>query len=195
MSHSFITSVPSSWAVRSCTPKQIDLTSVLLLCQCITCTMGTSRCKSGTCTMQRKCMPTQYKHYLVPPWSLSRKQIKIKLMLCKPLFIVHVRVKILFKLILQYKTKAPKVDMAHAQWDCINASLALPDRFFFFYIGMGKRVWWTAYTIFVLQIHSFCGSLNGRWLVSTKNKELFLQLSLAASFTPIYKSLLLSAAN
>ena len=36
---------------------------------------------------------------------LSKKQIKIKLILCKPLFIVHVRVKGLFKVILQYKNK------------------------------------------------------------------------------------------
>ena len=37
-------------------------------------------------------------HYFLHAQSLSlRKQIKTKLMLCKPLFIVHVRVKVLFK--------------------------------------------------------------------------------------------------
>ena len=39
------------------------------------------------------------------PRSLLRKQIKTKLMLCKPLFVVHVKVKGLFKVILQYKMK------------------------------------------------------------------------------------------
>ena len=47
--------------------------------------------------------------YLVPPRSLSRKQIKTKLMLCKPLFIVHVRVKGLFKVILEYKSEVPQL--------------------------------------------------------------------------------------
>ena len=70
-----------------------------------------------------------------------------------------------------------------------ECSLVLPDRFFSFILGWEKRVWWTAYTIFVLQICSFCKLLIGHWLVLTKNKELFLQLSLAMSFTPIYKSL------
>ena len=61
--------------------------------------MQTSRCKST---------PSQYKYhyYLVPPQSLSRKQIKTKLMLCKPLVIVHERVKVFIKVILQYKNEA-----------------------------------------------------------------------------------------
>ena len=46
---------------------------------------------------------------LAPPQSLSRKQIKTKLILCKPLFIVHVRVKGLFKVILEYKNKVPQL--------------------------------------------------------------------------------------
>ena len=37
-----------------------------------------------------------------------RKQIKAKPMLCKPSFIVHVRVKDLFKVILEYKNEAPQ---------------------------------------------------------------------------------------
>ena len=51
----------------------------------------------------------QYKrcYYLAPPQSLSRKQIKTKLMLCKPLFITHGRVKGFLKLILQYKNEEP----------------------------------------------------------------------------------------
>ena len=60
--------------------------------------------------MQSKSASAQYKHcyYLVPPpQSLSRKQIKTKLMLCKPLFIVHGRVKGFLKVTLQYKNEAP----------------------------------------------------------------------------------------
>ena len=53
----------------------------------------------------------------MPPQSLSRKQIKTKLMLRKPLFIVHGRVKGFLKVILQYKklsASVAKVDVAHA---------------------------------------------------------------------------------
>ena len=51
--------------------------------------MQTSGCKSS---------PAQYKHYYsAPPQSLSRKHIEAKLMLCKPLFIVHGRIKKAFK--------------------------------------------------------------------------------------------------
>ena len=58
--------------------------------------------------MQSKSAPAQYEHcyYLTPPQSLSRKQIKTKLMLCKPLFIVHDRFKGFLKVILQYKNEA-----------------------------------------------------------------------------------------
>ena len=58
-----------------------------------TCTIQTSGCKLA---------PAHYKccYYLVPLQSLSRKQIKTELMLCKPLFIIHFRVKGLFKVIL-----------------------------------------------------------------------------------------------
>ena len=47
------------------------------------------------------------RYYLVSPRSLSRRQIKTKLMLCKPLFIIHGKVKGFLKAILQYKSKAP----------------------------------------------------------------------------------------
>ena len=42
-----------------------------------------------------KSAPSQYKcgYYLTPPQSLSKKQIKTKLIFCKPLFIVLGRVK------------------------------------------------------------------------------------------------------
>ena len=52
-----------------------------------------------------------YKHcyYLAPLQSLLRKQNKTILMLCKPLFIVHVRVKGLLKVILEYKNEAPQL--------------------------------------------------------------------------------------
>ena len=58
----------------------------------------TSGCKSAPAQCRQadvKSAPTQYKHryYLAPPQSLSRKQIKTKRMLCKPIFIIHGRVK------------------------------------------------------------------------------------------------------
>ena len=49
----------------------------------------------------------KHHYYLVLAQNLSRKQIKIKLMLCKPIFIIHGRVKGFLKVILQYKNKAP----------------------------------------------------------------------------------------
>ena len=57
-----------------------------------------------------KLAPAQYKlhYYLAPPQNLSKKQIKIKLMLCKPIFIIHGRVNGLLKVILQYKNEAPQ---------------------------------------------------------------------------------------
>ena len=48
--------------------------------------------------------------YLAPSQRLSRKQIKTILTLCKPLFIVNVRVKALFKVMLEYKNKAPQLE-------------------------------------------------------------------------------------
>ena len=89
----------------------VFVTTTALLCQRVivnkqmkmgTCTMQTSRCKSA---------PAQYKryYYLVPPPSLSRKQTKTKLMLCKPLFIIYDRVKGLCKVILQDKNKVPQL--------------------------------------------------------------------------------------
>ena len=44
-----------------------------------------------------KSAAAQYKrrYYLAPPQSILAKQMKAKLMLCKPLFIVHARVKVL----------------------------------------------------------------------------------------------------
>ena len=46
-------------------------------------------------------------------------------MLCKPLFIVLVKVKGLFKVkntaVQKWSASVAKVGMAHAQWDCINA--------------------------------------------------------------------------
>ena len=70
---------------QSCTPKQIDLL-LLLLPYCISVLLLTSRCKLA---------PGQYKlhYYLTPQQSLLTKQIKTNLMLCKPLFIVHGRIK------------------------------------------------------------------------------------------------------
>ena len=59
--------------------------------------------------MQSKSACAQYKccYNLASPQSLSRKQIKTKLMFCKPLFIVHGRVKGFLKVISQYKNEAP----------------------------------------------------------------------------------------
>ena len=79
--------------------------------------------------MQSKSVSSQYKrpYYLAPPQSLSRKQIKIKLMLCKTLFIVHGRVKDFLKVILQYKNKVPPLKKwvwhMHNNIVAINAKL------------------------------------------------------------------------
>ena len=87
------------------TPKQIDLTSIFVTIQLpyfVIMLLLTSGYKLS---------PAQLKHryYLAPPLSLSRKQIKIKPMLCNPLFIVHIRVKGLFKVILEYKNETPQL--------------------------------------------------------------------------------------
>ena len=70
----------------------VFVTTVALSCQYAiannasdTCTMQTSGCKSALAQYKRH-------YYLAPPQSLLRKQIKTKLMPCKPLFIVHGRV-------------------------------------------------------------------------------------------------------
>ena len=57
--------------------------------------------------MQSKSAPAQCKccYYLAPPQSLSRKQIKAKLMLCKPLFFAHRRVKGFLKVTKNLKFK------------------------------------------------------------------------------------------
>ena len=51
--------------------------------------------------------PAQYKHcfYLAPPQSLATKQIKTKLMLCKPQFVIHGSIKGFLKVtyMLSYK--------------------------------------------------------------------------------------------
>ena len=61
--------------------------------------MLTSGCKSS---------PAQYKrHYYLAP-------TRTKLKLCKPLFIVHGRLKGFFKVMLQYKNSVPKVGVPHA---------------------------------------------------------------------------------
>ena len=55
--------------------------------------------------------PAQNKrhYYLASQQSLSKKQIKTKLMLCKPIFTIHGRVKGFLKVLLQYKNKAPQL--------------------------------------------------------------------------------------
>ena len=72
----------------SCTPKQIDLQAFLLLQlpYCISVLLLTSRFKSAAAQYKRR-------YYLAPPQSILAKPMKAKLMLCKPLFIVHARVK------------------------------------------------------------------------------------------------------
>ena len=98
---------------RSCTPKQIDLQAFLILQlpYRISMLLLKSGCKSA---------PAQYKrhYYLPPPQALLRK-IKTKLMLCKPLFIIHGRIKGLLKLynytgVQEQSTSAQKVGVAHA---------------------------------------------------------------------------------
>ena len=59
--------------------------------------------------------------------SFSRKQIKSKLMLCKPLFIIHGRVKGFLKVMLQYKNKVPPLQKwvwhMHNEIAAINGKL------------------------------------------------------------------------
>ena len=80
-----------------------------LMCQVL---LLTSQCNAQYIQYKQaiKSAPAQYKccYYLVPPRSLLRKQIKNKLMLCKPLLTVHCRVKGLLKVIVEYKNEAPQ---------------------------------------------------------------------------------------
>ena len=79
--------------------------------------------------MQSKsaCAGYNLRNYLVPPQSLSRKQIKTKLMLCKPLFIVHERVKSFLKVILQYKNEVPQLQKW--VWHMHNEIVAINAKF------------------------------------------------------------------
>ena len=65
-----------------------------------------------------KSAPAQYKHgyYLAPLQSPSRKPIKTKPMLCKPLFITHARVKSLlsYAAVQKWNASFASVDMTHA---------------------------------------------------------------------------------
>ena len=74
-----------------------------------------SGCKSAAA--QYKCH-----YYLEPPQSILTKQIQAKLKLCKPLFIVHGRVKAFktYTVVQKPSTLAQKVSMAHALRDYIN---------------------------------------------------------------------------
>ena len=78
-----------------------------------------------------KWAPSQYKchYYLAPPQSLSRKQIKTKLTLCKPFFIIHGRVKGFLKVILQYKNEAPQLQKW--AWHMHNEIVAINPKFKF----------------------------------------------------------------
>ena len=68
----------------------------------------------------------QYKHryYLAAPQNLSKN---IKLMLCKPLFIIHGRVKSFLKVILQYKNKVPQLQKW--AWHMHNEIVAINAKF------------------------------------------------------------------
>ena len=80
----------------------------------------------GFCKSGHKCP-----YYLVPPRSLSRKQIKTKSTLCKLPFIVHGRVRGLFKVILQYKNEAPQLQ----KW-----ALYIHNKFFKFQGSVQRNV-------------------------------------------------------
>ena len=101
----------------SCTPKQTHLLAFLSLQlpYCVSMLMLISGCKSTA---------AQYKwrYYLVPPQNTLTKQIRDKLMLCKPLFIVHGRVKAFktYTRVQKQNASAQKVGVAHALQDCIN---------------------------------------------------------------------------
>ena len=80
----------------------------------------------------------QYKghYYLMPPPSILTKQIKTKLMLCKPLFIVHGRVKAFLKAILQYKNEVLPLQKwvwhMHNKIVAINAKLQVSVQILFY---------------------------------------------------------------
>ena len=78
-----------------------------------------------------KLTPSQYKchYYLASLQSLSRKQIKTKLKFCKPLFIVHGRVKGFLKVILQYKNEVPQLQKW--VWYMHNEIVAINTKFKF----------------------------------------------------------------
>ena len=93
---------------------------ILQLPYCVSVLLLTSGCKSAA---------VQYKHryHLAPPPSILTKQIQTKLMLCKPLFIVHGRVKTFLKAMLQYKNEVPPLKKwvwhMHNEIVVINAKL------------------------------------------------------------------------
>ena len=76
-----------------------------------TCTTAPAQCRVNLA-------PAQYKHhyYLAPPQSLWRKQIKTKLMLCKPLFIVQAELKAFksYTTVQKWSASVAKVGGAHA---------------------------------------------------------------------------------
>ena len=81
------------------------------------CTSVPAQCRQADIA---KSAPAQYKchYYLASPQSLSKKQIKTKLMLCKLIFIVHGRVKGFLKVIAttvqKRSTSVEKIGVAHA---------------------------------------------------------------------------------
>ena len=84
---------------------------LLQLPYCVSVLLLTSRCKSAPA--QCKC-----RYYLAPPLCLLRKQIYTKLILCKPLFIVDIRVKgflkVIYTMVQKQGTSVATVDVAHA---------------------------------------------------------------------------------
>ena len=79
------------------------------------CKFAPAQCRQADVKNQA---PAQYKHRycLVSPQSLSRKQIKTKLMLCKPLLIVHGRVKGFLRLYYSAKTKCLSCKSGHGTY-------------------------------------------------------------------------------
>ena len=72
----------SAWFLDS----ELSTCLLLQLLYCVSMLLLTSRFKPAAAQYKRH-------YYLAPPQSILAKQMKAKLMFCKPLFIVHARVK------------------------------------------------------------------------------------------------------
>ena len=84
---------------QCCTPKQIDLTSILLLYSCLI--VSSCYCKQADVNQHLYNIATN----IIIIWRLCNIFQDIN----KPLFIIHLRVKGLLKATLKYKNEAPQL--------------------------------------------------------------------------------------